>query len=58
MVDLASKKPEHHPGGENFDFEAYWKENTEEHMSTAKETFANVLPEIVKWVKVSEEASN
>lgn len=57
MIDLASsKKPEHHGGGENFNFEEFWKTYTDEHMRVAKGTFESQLPKIIEWVKVSEEA--
>lgn len=56
MVDLASKKPEHKAGGENFDFEAYWNNVRDTHMRIAEETFASQLPAVIEWVKASEEA--
>lgn len=57
MNDLASqKKPEHHPGGENFDFEKFWVESSAEHIKTAEGTFKSALPGIIEWVKASEVA--
>ena len=57
MDNLASsKKPEHHAGGENFDFDAYWNDITSTHMRVAEATFKTQLPAIIEWVKASEEA--
>lgn len=57
MTDLASqKKPEHHPGGENFDYETFWKTYTDDHLRIAKGTFETALPAVMEWVKASEEA--
>lgn len=56
MVDLITKKPEYHDPKSSFDPQAYWKDNTEDHMRVAEQTFDTQYAAVLEWVELATEA--